>query len=1094
MTSNRIWLAVILCVVLSLVLLVGFLPTILSTSWGQKRLMSFANQCIPGKVAVRSIKLSWLGSQSIEGLVLHDPEGRPIATLENVHLESPLLRLMRAVPLQADVTVQGLNATVECDGKGSTNLQKAFGMKANPTDIPFSVEVKEASGRVKFSSLQTPINIHLEGSTLQGTQKGYFLIDAQMSGFEPDQIHALKAQVKHFPIALLDQFLALSDPQWSGIVHAGLGETLDANLEQVKKDSGIFLKGSISSPTLHGEFRGTLDRNAFSLTEPAWLRLNVSPQLMQTGILPSGFDVGAPIDLTIKALHLPLSPAIISKLEASLQFQFQKRPVALALQLTYDKNLDITVTSNPLTYDSELGQTTLKDLALKVNGTNFMLTGQLGLPAKAAPYTGQIASLALSGTLDERLNPKTFDTLLKSEVAEVKLAGKRTEEGIFLTSPGTLAYKPPKHILGLESSQPILVTIEPAKGPISLSTLELKGRISIDTLSRGNPGTATFAGVHNVSIPWQIHADRISFSLDGQTALGLDKNSGRLQGTMELVDWLSDGRASFDRARIMADLSLSPLPIALAEALIGKPGLTALLGQSVDIQAKADWTAKNPDTSFVDVQISGQQLKGNAALKIGDTIALKDGSPLPQISIAMTPERFKALKTLAGQSSGNVSLAAPSNFSATVSTLNIPLNSNKKAWVDGSISAQICLDNLHMRDNTSRQAFEFGVIQGNIESEKIGKGIRFHLQSGDLLLLDGKLTHLLAQDGSWNTYQMAVDGTGKFRNFPISLVCHALELDPSLHLKMEALLGPVLQADMSIKMQELNGLVQLTAEGKNGRIQLEGRISEGLLLLQKPFQFDVAITPEFGQGFQDLVPLLSGTISAEDRLRISIAPNGFAMPLNFSDYASLQIGQMSIELGKMQFSNEGQFGKLLSILRKEDRDVISVWFTPIYLSAANGEIALQRFDMLLMQEYPIAAWGTIGLPENWIEMTIGLSAKTLQKTVGAMSLDRNYMMQLPLRGPIGAAKIDRGKVAGKIASLAAQMQGTPQGLVLGTVISIATGGGLLDEKGPAPTTNPLPWETGEDSEEQQAPEEDTADNPVQMLQKGANSLLRNLIR
>lgn len=1098
MTAKRIWLTVILCVALSLVLFVGLLPSLLSTSWGQQRLTAYANKSLPGKVAVRSIKLSWLGSQSFEGITLHDPEGRPIATLDTVHLESPLLRLMRAVPLHTDLTVKGLNATVECDGKGSTNLQRALGIgEASATDTPFSVQLKDASGRVKFSSLQTPIDIHFEGSTLQGNQKGNFLIDAQLSGFEPDKVHALKAQVKHFPIALLDQFLALSDPRWSGIIHAGLGGTLDANLEQVKMGSGIILKGTVSSATLQGQFCGTWDKNTFALKEPAKFRMTVTPQLtaqmVQAGIISSGLGVEGPIDLTIGTLNIPLSPPLLSRMEAGLQFQFQNRPVKLALQLSYDEKLAIAVTSNPLTYDSELGQIALSNLSLKVDEDIFQLVGQFGFPEKVAKFAGQWANLQLSGTWKDQ---KTFEALVKSDVAEMKFSGKLSEEGLFLTAPATIRYTLPPHLLlELEAPQPIVVTIEPTQEPISLSTLHLQGLIAIDALSRGNPESSTFAAVHQLAIPWEIDAkaNLIRFSLNGQTSLAQDINSGRLQGSIVVNDWLSNGQAAFDTARIKADLALSPLPIAIAEALMGKPGLTALLGQSVDIQIKADWAANNPEMSFVDVQVSGQQLKGNAALTIGETLALKEGSPLPNLSIALTPQRFQALRTLIlGETSANVSLAETSQFNATVSSLSIPLNGSKKAWVDGLISAEISLDNLRMRDQ--RQVIELGSIQTHIDSKKIGNGIQFHIQGGDSLIFDGNLTNMLAADGSWNIHQMAVNTKGQFRNFPVGLVFRAFDLDRSTRLKVEALLGPVIQADMSIKMRDMNGPMQLSAEGKNGRIHLDGQISQGTLLLQKPFEFHVAVTPELGEGFQDLVPLLSGIISAEDRLRVTVAPNGFALPLNLADHDSIQIGQMSIELGKMQFSNEGQFGKLLNILRKEDLDVISVWFTPIYLSAANGVISLQRFDMLLMQEYPIAAWGTIDLPSHWIEMVVGLSAKTLQKTVGLMSLDRNYMMQLPLRGPIGAAKIDRGKVASKIAQLAAQMQGTPQGLVLGTVISLATGGGLLEEQSPAPTTNPLPWETGADSQQQEEQEETTADNPVQMLQKGANSLLRNLIR
>lgn len=49
MTLKRVWLLAIVLVTLSIVLVVAFLPTLLSTTWGQSRLLAYANQRVAGR-------------------------------------------------------------------------------------------------------------------------------------------------------------------------------------------------------------------------------------------------------------------------------------------------------------------------------------------------------------------------------------------------------------------------------------------------------------------------------------------------------------------------------------------------------------------------------------------------------------------------------------------------------------------------------------------------------------------------------------------------------------------------------------------------------------------------------------------------------------------------------------------------------------------------------------------------------------------------------------------------------------------------------------------------------------------------------------
>ncbi len=1038
----KTWVATLLATLLALLLVVAFLPTLLNTSWGQGRLLAFASQRIPGQVAARSIHLSWWNGQKIEGLSLHDPEGKQVASLETLQLDSSLLHLFLRGPSALHFSLNGLNATLIHDAEGTTNFERALGLPSSEEMkqlSPFAIELQNGQGLVQISGLNSPLTLHLTGTTLHDGVEGSFHIDAKLSGFQPDQIHSLKAKISRFPVALLDQFLALREPKLTGLLRLGFGETIDAAIEHQESDSQVHVKGSLSSPSLQADFQGLLTKEAFLLAQPSKIRLALAPQfidqLIQRELLPASFKTKEvkPIELTIDSLYTPLSPSKeLAKMGATLLFD----SVKMTLQMSYDhaKGFDAKLSSDPLA----IGNATFEGLMFSLKGEDLLLSSRL----KAA---GMDAFIRLSSSIKSTASGWAMGDVqgvVKTQNVTAKLSAK-------------------------------LLNIQ------SLAMLHLRGQL--DQLIIRN------SLVDDLSFLWEIDAaaNRIALNLKSETALG----------EIKVDDWMSKGQMTFEKAHVQANFSFPALPVTQLEKFamlanvslhdlrnLAKPGLTKLLGSSVDLKLKADWAGNDPLNRFVDIAIQGGEFSGNASLALGETVSLKEGSPKPSLNITLTPERFKVLREMAFQDGkDNIALANSSVLNLTVATLNVPFSE----WQQGTVTADLTLDKLQLLDRNSGERFELSAMKGRLKTDKESQ--KFHV---DLSALDGSWSSRFKSKGN------VIEADAQFRQFPASLVCRAFNVDRRARLKLEALLGPVIQADISAQFQDLNGPLKLSAEGKNGQIQLEGALSNGALLLAKPFQLNVAVTPELGEGIlQDFVPLLSGLISAEERLRITIDPNGFSMPLNLSNRSAMQVGQMTLELGKMQFSNEGQLGKLLDALKVRDEDVISVWFTPLYLSVANGVITLQRFDMLLMQQYPIAAWGTVDLPGNWIEMAIGLSGRTLKRTVGLTLVDRDYMMQIPLRGKIGAAKLDKGKIAGTLATLVGKMQGTPQGAVLGTVISLATGGGsLLDEKSPPPpTTQPLPWENSQD-EQAYNEQESRSDNPVKMLQKGANSLLKNLLR
>ena len=280
----------------------------------------------------------------------------------------------------------------------------------------------------------------------------------------------------------------------------------------------------------------------------------------------------------------------------------------------------------------------------------------------------------------------------------------------------------------------------------------------------------------------------------------------------------------------------------------------------------------------------------------------------------------------------------------------------------------------------------------------------------------------------------------KVTRLPAAMLCEIACFEAVTRAKVEALLGPFVDMQVDAQLSRLAGPIHLTMQGELGQVKLDAQLQGGNMTLNSPFHAEVTATPELGQSvLQDLLPILSGMQQSNERLSVTIDPEAFALPLRAPSLANIHIGRLTINLGNVTFTNEGQLGSILSLLNVRSQEAFNVWFTPIYVSLEEGVITIHRFDMLALQRFPLATWGTVDVPGDKIDMVVGLSGKSLQNALRVPIPTLDYMMQFPLRGPIGSASIDHRMVAAKIAALTAQVAGGPQGLVIGTVIGSPRG-------------------------------------------------------
>lgn len=112
------------------VLLLGLIlliPTFLSTGPGNRWVMDIASDTVQGRITADELSLAWFGGQSIEGLTIVDPDGKPVITIDTIDLPGlSLWGLATGDRSLGQITVTGVRGTIVNDAEGRTNLQAAL--------------------------------------------------------------------------------------------------------------------------------------------------------------------------------------------------------------------------------------------------------------------------------------------------------------------------------------------------------------------------------------------------------------------------------------------------------------------------------------------------------------------------------------------------------------------------------------------------------------------------------------------------------------------------------------------------------------------------------------------------------------------------------------------------------------------------------------------------------------------------------------------------------------------------------------------------------------------------------------------------------
>ncbi len=268
--------------------------------------------------------------------------------------------------------------------------------------------------------------------------------------------------------------------------------------------------------------------------------------------------------------------------------------------------------------------------------------------------------------------------------------------------------------------------------------------------------------------------------------------------------------------------------------------------------------------------------------------------------------------------------------------------------------------------------------------------------------------------------------------------------------------GHLIDTEIEVDTNGTHGYANVDLKGNNGYLVFKGLITDNMLTLKAPLYLQTQPSEQLGRElFREYLPPLGELLTGDSPMSILIDPEGFVVPVSDFDINMVKIKKAKLELGKLIFRNKGEVKKIAKFLNANSNDNVSIWFTPQYFSVDDGLVEISRTDFLLMDRYPLAFWGKIDLARDYIDATLGISDRALENAFNVKGLAANSLLQIPVKGKLDKPKVDTSMAIARIGSLAAKQKGSPEGLLIGTVLDIANGSSR--EKTPAPTTNPLPW-------------------------------------
>ena len=397
------------------------------------------------------------------------------------------------------------------------------------------------------------------------------------------------------------------------------------------------------------------------------------------------------------------------------------------------------------------------------------------------------------------------------------------------------------------------------------------------------------------------------------------------------------------------------------------------------------------------------------------------------------------------------------DYRLSVDALSLTIDRSLLQLLRGEHVIPLVVDGKLVVDDPQAGPVELRELHAELQVEASGRKIVGELRG---------TPHFRGRDGSMLVQGSLENGMQHLdvtvSSFPVALLVAVTRRDD-----LKPLFGQTLDLKAGALLHKGQGSVSVTIDSVFSRWDLNAAVIDGVMTLNEPFRAELEVTPELSRSLlKNINPLLITALSAPEPIRITVDPDGFEVPLLPLELDRKRLKHMRmdrgvIEFGKVVVGNGGPVALIVGIFQSSDVSssrTMETWFTPQYMTLKDGQLSLERMDILIHRSFHIGTWGTVDLLRDRVDLTLGISADTLSKRFGIRDLDPNYMLQTPLRGTTTAVNMDIAQTIARIATLRASASSQEESRLLGALLQVVTGQGADDPPAPAPTTKPFPWE------------------------------------
>ncbi|MES2344877.1 MAG: hypothetical protein V4494_02940, partial [Chlamydiota bacterium] len=505
-------------------------------------------------------------------------------------------------------------------------------------------------------------------------------------------------------------------------------------------------------------------------------------------------------------------------------------------------------------------------------------------------------------------------------------------------------------------------------------------------------------------------------------------NGNQQTANFSLASTVEDGALTLDlnfsqfsltnthAATVIANCKIQNLPSSFIDTLTsGNLSSQTLLGNTLDLTFNLNSTQKK-QTFLISAKSPNLYFSGNFLLQ-DDLLQLQ--APGMEFNFVVTEKSYFLIDN------GPLKLKQPAVCSLQIEEMHWPVLTVKKT---GSLLERIPVSAFNwnlMRFKGELLLKELEYQQFSLSNTKLNfekrENISFDLNSN--LSPQGQINVTGEMTGA-HTSQIKVHAF--IKDFPTIILDLFSRLLGQSDISFLPVFGKTLNVQVGLDLNDFNGPVTLNLTSDNTRVSCAGNVDHGYLTLSESLYAQVLMTPELSALILKRLNLLSiKEITSKSPITLEISSSGFLLPIQPFNPSKLFIKKAKLELGKISCRNEGNINTTLSLLKwtKTGKgDTLKLWFAPCDFSIKQGIVTLERTEILLADSLDIAMWGNIDLPGRYVNATLGLTASALSAAFGLKKLPKDYVLRVPMKGPMDNVTIDTNSATTKIALLLAWQQ------------------------------------------------------------------------